>query len=521
MSSYPLFEGLAARTAGVHLHPTCLPGPFGIGQIGREARAFVDFLKSAGFQHWQVCPLGPTGYADSPYQCFSSFAGNPYLIDLEALEDLQILKNLGPLRSLPRDRVDFGGLWEHHKSVMQHAYEAFAKNPAPVEALYGSYTLFKNTQARWLEPYATFRALKNHFLQKPFWEWPQPYQNFKAFEGFRQSSPSGLPSNSAFDHELECFCQYLFWSQWNALKQYANTQGVLIIGDLPIFVAHDSVEAWTQPELFDIDPQTSQLNTQAGVPPDYFSQKGQLWGNPLYTWEAHKSQNYAWWMDRIAHQLEAFDILRLDHFRAFDSYWAIPGQAETAIEGTWRRGPGLDFFKALKQRFFQKTFIAEDLGELTPSVHKLLKATGLPGMQVLQFAFSGDAANTHLPHNTHPNTVLYTSTHDNDTALGWYEKASEATQDYIRHYLRVDGRTLPWDLVRCAYASTARAIIIPLSDLLSLGSSARLNTPGQAQGNWQWRVDRHALKALEAHSSPYLLKLAQLYGRSTPPDPAE
>lgn len=480
--------------------------------MGAQARTFIDVLAEAGFQYWQVCPLGPTGYGDSPYQCFSSYAGNPYLIDLEALKGYHLLDDLSPLQDLPHERVDFGALWTHHKPLLNQAYCAFTQNPQKIEEDYGSYADFKESQASWLLPYATFQALKQAFSQKPWWEWPQDYRFF--------TNTLKLTPEHKLDIERHCFFQYIFWSQWHELKRYAHAQGLSLIGDLPIFVAHDSVEAWSQPELFAIDLQTAQLKAQAGVPPDYFSPTGQLWGNPLYDWKAHKDQDYAWWMDRIAHQFEAFDALRIDHFRGFDTYWSVPPQAPTAAQGTWKKGPGLPFFKKLQADFAHKTFIAEDLGDLVPSVHTLLKETGLPGMQVLQFAFGSDAHNTHLPHNSQPNSVLYTSTHDNDTALGWYTSSPEATQDHLRRYLRIDGSTVSWDLIRCAYASSARLILIPLADLLSLGSEARLNTPGQAQGNWQWRLPPDALHTLRTHSSAYLLSLATLYGRRPLPSKA-
>jgi 4-alpha-glucanotransferase len=503
----PLFNWLQARGTGVLLHPTSLPGEQGCGVFDQHAVRFLDFLKEAGIRHWQVCPLGPTGYGDSPYQCFSAFAGNPYLIDLAALVRLGLLSagDLAPLAALPPDRTDYGALYNIKPKLLQSAHAAYlAKKPA---LPYGDFAAFCKANAHWLDAYSYYRALKDHFNGQAWWDWPAEVRDFS------RARKSPLRNQLAGAIEACSFGQYLFFGQWALVRAAAQARGVEIIGDLPIFVAADSADAWGNPELFELDPKTLQPVAVAGVPPDYFSADGQLWGNPLYRWDAHRADGYAWWIARMRASFEMCDIVRIDHFRGFDSYWRIPLPAKNARVGAWIPGPGLDLFRAFHREFPAARIIAEDLGELTPSVVQLREDSGLPGMFVLQFAWGSDAKNGYLPHNHVPNAVVYSGTHDNDTTTGWYAAASEAERNYVRRYLRVSGADVAWDFVRACYASPARLAVVPLQDLLGLGAAARFNTPSKAEGNWQWRYRAAALEKFFGGTTAYLRELAQLCGR--------
>lgn len=510
--SKPLFNWLDHRAAGVLLHPTSLPSPFGVGTFDESAFAFLEFLKAAGMNYWQVCPLGPTGYGDSPYQCFSSFAGNPYLIDPLPLVQAGLLNAaaLAPLQALNASRVDFGGLYERKLPLLFSAHAAW-RNAAQPALPYGDFAKFQADHASWLQGYALFSALKDHFGGKPWWEWPAEVRSLTP------ALKSPLRASVAMRAEAYAFLQYLFFGQWARVRARAAELGVGLIGDTPIFTAIDSADVWASPHLFHLDPATSRPTVVAGVPPDYFSADGQLWGNPLYNWQAHAAERYAWWIARIRANFNLCDVVRIDHFRGFDSYWAIPANAATARVGVWERGPGLEFFKAIHAAFPAAKFIAEDLGELTPSVVALREATGLPGMAILQFAFGVDAKNLYLPHNHRANSVVYPGTHDNDTTLGWYAATDEKSRDHIRRYLRVDGHEVGWDFLRASYASVANLTIVPLQDLMNLGPEARLNTPGKSQGNWTWRFRADQLRTLQAQSAGYLHDLAALYGRDGVP----
>ncbi|MDR0901356.1 MAG: 4-alpha-glucanotransferase [Opitutaceae bacterium] len=508
----PLFDWLRERASGVLLHPTCLPGGQGSGTT--EPGVIDDwlrFLAAAGFRYWQVCPLGPTGYGDSPYQCFSAFAGNPYLVDLDALRQFGLLDDagIGPLRRLPRDHVDFGSLYVTKFPALFRAYENFSarpKNTAPLP--YGDFGQFKAAQRDWLEPYALFLALKDHFKGRPWWEWPPEARFFKNARG------TALARSVAARADAHAFFQFLFFGQWREVRARAALHGVEIIGDAPIFVARDSADVWAAPELFQLDQATGRPLAVAGVPPDYFSADGQLWGNPLYDWPAHAADNYAWWLRRLRVNFELCDVLRLDHFRGFDTYWSVPAGAKTAKEGVWKHGPGLAFFEAVRAALPSARIIAEDLGELLPSVHELRAASGLPGMAILQFAFGGKADNLYLPHNQRANSVVYPGTHDNDTTLGWYRSADEPARNHARRYLRVGGGEIGWDFARSALASVANLAVLPLQDLLSLGSEARFNTPGTAAGNWQWRCPAARLAQLHRESAAYLRSIGEMFGRT-------
>jgi 4-alpha-glucanotransferase len=504
----PLFHWLQERAAGVFLHPTCFPGDHGIGTLGAEARTFLDFLQDAGFRYWQTCPLGPTSYGDSPYQCPSAFAGNPHLIDLHPLIRAGLLKpaQVAPLRTLAHDHVDHGGVYYHKRPILRLAFDHF-RNARHAALPYGDYEAFKQQHASWLDPFALFMALKDHFKGRPWTEWPEECARF--------ATAGGTKDASRLEIEIEAhrFQQYLFFGQWRELRDYAATKGIRIIGDIPIFAALDSADVWAQPQLFEFDAEHLQPLAVAGCPPDYFSADGQHWGNPLYAWPAHAAENYRWWLARLTATFEICDVVRIDHFRGFESYWRIPAEAKTARIGEWRPGPGLAFFKAVKRAFPEAKIIAEDLGTLTPEVIKLREQTGLPGMGVLQFAFGGKADNLYLPHNLMANQALYPGTHDNDTTRGWYQHAEPHVGDHARRYLRVDGREIAWDFIRTSYAAVSRLAILTLPDLLNLGSEARFNIPGKPAGNWMWRYRPAQLDALRRNSTNYLRELGWMYGR--------
>ncbi|MDR1280465.1 MAG: 4-alpha-glucanotransferase [Opitutaceae bacterium] len=509
----PLFNWLTHRAAGVLMHPTSLPGDQGCGVLDHSIDAWLGFLRDAGIRYWQACPLGPTGYGDSPYQCFSAFAGNPYLVDLQALVRAGLLEDndLDGLRRLPGDHVDYGWLYATRWPVLFKAFEKFSgASPRPDRALYGDFSAFRQQHRTWLEPFALFLALKDHFGGQPWWLWPE---DARFFENARAS---GLARKVARRAEAHAFFQYLFFGQWTQVRRKAHDHGIEIIGDAPIFVARDSADVWARPELFQIDPRSGALLAVAGVPPDYFSADGQLWGNPLYHWDAHKADDYAWWRERLRANFALCDVVRIDHFRAFDTYWSIPASARTARTGEWKNGPGLHFFEVLRREMPAARLIAEDLGELFPSVRDLRDTTGLPGMAILQFAFADDASNLYLPHNLGANSVVYPGTHDNDTTLGWYASATPKEQDHLRRYFRVSGGEVGWDFVRAAWAAVSNLAVVPVQDLLSLGSSARFNTPGKPDGNWQWRYSHDQLAALHRQSAAYLRELGMLYGRLAP-----
>lgn len=504
----PLYSWLKERTAGVMLHVSSLPSDTGIGNFGGGAYHFVDYLQSSGISVWQICPLGPTGYGDSPYQCFSAFAGNPYFIDLKPLLDEGLLTQSEhfSLSALSRDHVDYGGVYYHLWPLLRTAFERFKTSKSKSFLDYGSFAKFKKTQSHWLEDYSLFVALKEHFGGKCWLEWPAKFRS--ASSAKTQKIPAGVNETA----EAHAFYQYLFYGQLSNLRAYAGSRGVEILGDAPIFVALDSADVWSNPELFQLK-KNGQPKAVAGVPPDYFSADGQLWGNPLYDWSAHVDSNFEWWIQRIQSNLEFYDIVRLDHFRGFESYWSVPASETTAINGKWMPCPGLELFEAIRKACPDAKLVAEDLGVITDNVTALRDATGLPGMAVLQFAFGGESDNAYLPHNYSRNCVAYTGTHDNDTTIGWYQSIDQSTKDHIRRYLNVSGEEIAWDFIRAAIRSSALLAIIPLQDLMSLGSEARLNTPGEPVGNWQWRYSREQLDALERDSGAYLREQLALYGR--------
>ncbi len=508
MSDKPLFDWLEQRSSGVLMHPTSLPGTQGIGVLGEAVDDWLDFLAAAGIRYWQTCPLGPTGFGDSPYQCFSAFAGNPYLIDLKPLLALGLLEDedLLPLAQLPQDSVDYGALYEAKWPVLFKAFAAW-QGKRDHALPWGDFTGFRQKQKHWLDGFALFMAIKDIRSGEPWWMWPEELRFFSRVD------QDSLPAEVHERAEAHAFFQYLFFGQWHEVRRKAHLKGVEIIGDAPIFVASDSADVWSHPELFQIDQQSGRPLKVAGVPPDYFSLDGQLWGNPLYDWGRHAETGFAWWLSRLRANFEICDVLRIDHFRAFDTYWSIPAEATTARNGQWMNGPGLAFFEAIRQDMPRARLIAEDLGDLFPSVNELREATGLPGMAILQFAFGGESDNPYLPHNLKANCVLYPGTHDNDTTQGWYQAAPDHVRHHVRHYLRIGGQDISWDLIRACYESVCNLTIIPLQDLLNLDSKARFNTPGKAQGNWQWRYREAQLQHLHHHSAASLQELGLLHGR--------
>jgi 4-alpha-glucanotransferase len=513
-ASAPLFNWLNTRAAGVLLHPTSLPGDFGVGTFGPHLERFLEFLEASGITRWQICPLGPTGYGDSPYQCFSAFAGNPYLINLLELTRHGLLPQdaLGPLVFLNADRVDYGGLYRLVWPLLARAYENFrsGRGTAP----YGSFEAFQQTNASWLEPYSFYRALKDHYKGQPWWEWPDETRSFAGAQS------SGLRRQLDQAVATHAFSQYLFFGQWRRVRATAARRGLQIIGDIPIFVAMDSADAWSDPRLFELDERTGRPLAVAGVPPDYFAKDGQLWGNPLYRWDVHAADDYAWWHARMRAAFDLYDVVRIDHFRGFADYWRIPFPAKNARKGAWVPGPGMALFESMQRAFPGAKIIAEDLGELSPAARKLRRDTGLPGMGIMQFAFGGKSNNLYLPHNLDANGVVYPGTHDNDTSLGWYAAADEKTRDHARRYLRVSGREIGWDFIRASYSAVSRLAVVTMPDVLSLGSEGRFNTPGKADENWQWRYRASQLDRLFGETTSYLHELASLYGR-LPETPGE
>jgi 4-alpha-glucanotransferase len=475
------------RASGVLLHPTSLPGPDGIGDLGPEAYHWVDFLVESNCHLWQVLPLGPTGYGDSPYQCFSAFAGNPYLISPTLLLDQDLLtrKDFIDRPTFPADRVDFGPVINWKLTLLDRAYHRFTKS-APSE-MHQAYKDFCIRNQEWLDDFALFMAIKESQNGVSWDNWPTDLRsrNSEALNAFLIQNPDAVEK-----HKVR---QFLFFNQWTNLHKYANSKDIQIIGDIPIFVAYDSADAWSHPELFFLD-KAGKPTVVAGVPPDYFSVTGQLWGNPLYRWDAHKKENYKWWVNRFKSVLSAVDIVRLDHFRGFAGYWEIPAGMPTAEIGRWAKGPGQPFFDAIQAQLGTLPIIAEDLGEITPDVVKLRDDNHLPGMKILQFAFAATPADPFLPHNYPANCVAYTGTHDNDTSVGWYLSASDKEKDFYRSYFARSGEEIAWDLIRGVWGSVAAFSVCPLQDLLSLGTKARMNYPGNPSGNWGWRFTPEQLQ---------------------------
>jgi 4-alpha-glucanotransferase len=504
------------RTCGILLHPTSLPGRYGIGDLGDEAYRFVDFLAAAGQHLWQVLPLGPTGYGDSPYQCFSAFAGNTLLISPEALRQDELLsaEDLSAAPPFPDDRVDYGAAGRFKRELLRRAFENFRAGSGRA-ALRAEFETFCAEHLNWLADYALYRALKAEREERAWTEWEEPLVR-REMAALEEAS-----ARLAAEIEAEQFKQFLFFRQWSALKAYANERDISVIGDIPIFVAHDSADVWSRPELFKLDELGRPL-VVAGVPPDYFSKTGQLWGNPLYDWERMRADDFDWWVSRVRALLRQVDIIRIDHFRGFAAYWEIPGGDQTAERGRWATAPGSELFECIEEELGVLPIIAEDLGFITPDVIELRDEFDFPGMRILQFGFSTDATNKDLPHNYVRNSVVYTGTHDNDTAVGWFTSdpggASsvrsaaqvEREKQFCLSYLDANGQAINWEFIRAAYASVADTALVPMQDVLGLGSEARMNTPATTSGNWAWRFPAGALTE---EVSARLRALAELYGR--------
>lgn len=495
---------IRARKAGILLHPTSLPGGFGMGDLGPAARSWIAWLEQAEIRLWQILPIGPVGDGYSPYQSPSAFAGNPLLISPEALAEEGFLEpgDLGVEPDFPGHEVDYQSVIPLRESLLETAARRFEQGAAP--HLRRSFRAFCTANQDWLEDYALFVALSRERGERKWPEWPA---------GLAQRDPKALQrARERLSAQLQAvrIIQFFFDHQWQAIRRQANEAGILILGDLPIFVAHNSADVWAQPELFRLDGQ-GWPEVVAGVPADYFSSAGQRWGNPLYDWEAMREEDDAWWLARVKHLLTMVDVIRLDHFRGFQAAWEIPAEAETALSGRWVPGPGRRFFEGLRKDLGALPFIAEDLGVITADVAALRDAFQLPGMRVLQLAFEGDSENPFLPHNFTMNSVVYTGTHDNDTALGWFESAPAQVRECCLSYLNTDGGDIAWDLIRTAWASVAGWSLAPMQDVLRLGSEARMNVPSRSCGNWRWRLQGSELTEALAQR---IKGLNQLYGRA-------
>ena len=479
------------------LHPTSLPSHFGIGDLGESAYRWIDLLVKSGHSLWQVCPLGPTGYGDSPYATLGACAGNPLLISPHQLVKDGFLSSddLAGYPALAHNHVDYGAVIPAKERILRAAFDRFSPTP--------EFKIFCNEEKEWLDEYTLFLVVKALHLGKPWWEWDT------AFKNRNTKALADVQKQHSREMEFHAFAQYLFFTQWAALKKYAAEQKISIMGDIPYYVAHDSSDVWTHPHLFEFDKELRPLRV-AGVPPDYFSADGQLWGNPLYRWDVMKKDNFAWWNMRIGAAKMLVDIMRLDHFRGFESYWAVDAKSTTAKKGEWVKGPGKELFDVLFENFGRESFVAEDLGEITDDVLALLKKLNLPGMKVLQFAFDGNPENPYLPYNVPVESVLYTGTHDNATSCGWYDTLDHDTKSRVREYLGCDDHGF-WDrLMRTAYGSNATLCVVPFQDVLRLGVHHRMNTPGSSQGNWQWRftdemVDRGLIE--------YVKECVRIFGR--------
>lgn len=490
------------RSSGVLMHISSLPSSYGIGTLGDEARKFVDFLADSGQQYWQMLPICPIGYGDSPYQSFSTFAGNPYFVDLTYLcydgllkkEEIEECKWGGD-----ETQVDYGAVYEGRKVVLAKAYERFVKR-IPAE-----YQAFCEKNSFWLEDYALYMAIKDDNENKAWTQWPEDlkFRRPKALEDAKKK----------LSYEIGYYKAVQFWfsCHWNALKEYAHERGIQLIGDIPIYVSGDGADIWANPEQFYLDKDLAPIEV-AGCPPDAFSEDGQLWGNPLFRWDVMKETDYSWWTARIKHMSELFDVIRIDHFRGFAGYYAIPAGDENAKNGTWKKGPDMDLFNAMERNLGKLNIIVEDLGTLTPDVLQLVEDSGFPGMKVLQFAFDCKNDSPYLPHNHIKHSIVYTGSHDNDTILGWVEHSPEATVKYAAEYLRLSKEEgYHWGMMRAAWASVCDMAIVTMQDLLGLDGTARMNTPSTTGDNWKWRMRSDAYdKKLAEKIYSYMVNYARL-----------
>jgi 4-alpha-glucanotransferase len=494
------------RSSGILLHPTSFPSRFGIGDLGLEAYKFIDFLRESYQQYWQVLPLGPTGYGNSPYAAYSAMAGNPMLISPEQLQEQGLLteEDFANLPVFNDSQIDYEGVKSLKTALLQKACNHFQVKATPLQQK--EFAGFCDSKAYWLDDYALFMALKDTHNNTSWHTWEaelvkrEPAAIDKAREKLR---------SEIFYYK---FLQFEFFRQWSELKSYANMSGIYIIGDIPIYVAQDSADVWAHPHIFCLDEETREPALMAGVPPDYFSETGQLWGNPVYNWEELKKQDFKWWVGRFEAMLDYIDVIRIDHFRGFEAYWAVERGEETAMNGEWLKAPGDELFDAIKAKLGTLPVLAEDLGVITPEVEALRDKYEFPGMKVLQFAFGSDPGNPFLPFNHTRNAVVYTGTHDNDTTVGWFNQANDWEKRNLLLYLGcISPEGVHWDVIRLALSSIANQAIIPLQDILGLASEARMNFPSTAEGNWGWRYQS---SLLTRELGERLKNLTQLYGRA-------
>ncbi|PSB04662.1 4-alpha-glucanotransferase [Merismopedia glauca] len=493
------------RASGILLHPTSFPSRFGIGDLGKSAYEFIDFLVAGKQRYWQILPLGPTGFGNSPYMCFSAMAGNPLMLSLEKLYHNGFLTGDDLLKApdFPPERVDFQQVVATKMPLLEKACDSFKNSASPGQ--HKDFARFCESKAYWLDNYALFMALLEVHQGASWHTWEKDIarREPEAVDRWRSQL-----SNQIF---FQKYIQFEFFHQWQELKAYANQGGIEIIGDIPIYVAHNSADVWAYPENFRLDEETGEPALMAGVPPDYFSETGQLWGNPVYDWQQLEQDNYGWWVQRFQSILDYVDLIRIDHFRGFEGYWVVPQGETTAMNGAWLKGPGAVFFEAIKQQLGRLPIIAEDLGVITPEVEALRDRFEFPGMKILQFAFGGGAGNPYLPFNYTRNSVVYSGTHDNDTTGGWFEQLSDGERQTLIDYLGgISADGVHWDLIRLAYSSISNLAIIPVQDLLGLGNEARMNYPGTATGNWEWRYQEGHL---QPQISDRLQNLGAVFGR--------
>ncbi|MDJ0553436.1 MAG: 4-alpha-glucanotransferase [Microcoleaceae cyanobacterium MO_207.B10] len=496
-----------SRASGILLHPTSFPSRFGIGDLGHEAYNFVNFLRDTGQQIWQVLPLGPTGFGNSPYLAYSAMAGNPLLISPDKLRDQGLLSDhdLSNLPEFSRDKVDFDRVRELKRSLLKKAYQNFKNNAQ--EAQQQAFQELCSTKAFWLDDYALYMALGEAHEGASWHTWD---------EDIARRQPAALEEwqqRLADEIEYHKFIQFQFFQQWDDLKVYANEQGIQIFGDLPIYVSHDSADVWAHPEIFCLDAETGEAALMAGVPPDYFSETGQLWGNPVYKWDRLEQEDFLWWVQRIQSMLNKVDWMRIDHFRGLSAYWAVAKGETTAMNGEWIQAPGEALFKTINEKLGQLPIIAEDLGTITPDVEELRDKFEFPGMKILHFAFDSGRENPYLPYNYNSsNWVVYTGTHDNNTTVGWFNNRSDEEKERVTRFLGGSwGHGIHWDLIRLAMSSVASMAIFPLQDILGFGSEALMNTPSTSDGNWSWRYQSHMLTD---EVRDRLRTVTEIYGRT-------
>ncbi|MDE5106541.1 MAG: 4-alpha-glucanotransferase [Trichodesmium sp. St17_bin3_1_1] len=496
-----------SRASGILLHPTSFPSPFGVGDLGQEAYNFVDFLKNSGQKIWQVLPLGPTGFGNSPYQAYSAMAGNPLLISPDKLKDEGWLsvRDLSDIPAFPKDQVDFDLVAQLKSSLLKTAYQNFQKDTS--EEKKETFKKFCNSKAFWLDDYAFYMALRDAHQGASWHTWDKDIalRQPAALEKWQQRLADKI--------QYHKFLQYLFFQQWDELKSYANEQGIKIFGDVPIYVAHDSADVWANPQIFSLDSQTNEPSFMAGVPPDYFSETGQLWGNPVYRWDKLEEENFSWWVQRIQSMLDIVDLIRIDHFLGLVAYWVLPQGETTARNGEWMTAPGEALFNTIKEKLGTLPIIAEDLGVITSDVERLRDKFEFPGMKILHFAFDSDSDNPYLPNNYNStNWVVYTGTHDNNTTVGWFNKRSPEEQERVYRFITDSrGNGIHWDLIHLAMSSKAYMAIFPLQDILGLGEEAIMNQPGVPDGNWSWRYQS---EMLTSDIRDRLKEVTALHGRT-------